>query len=116
MSNNLRSSKLENSKEEYVLMSDCNAIYNLDFKEILKAHDENEAEMFNNKKISVAMTTYNGEKYLSEQLDSILSQTVTDFELIICDDFSQDKTLSILNEYASKYDKIKVFQNAKLVF
>lgn len=35
--------------------------------------------------ISIAMTMYNGEKYLCEQLDSILNQTYKDFELIICD-------------------------------
>lgn len=36
--------------------------------------------------ISIAMATYNGERYLCEQLDSILAQTVQDFELVICDD------------------------------
>ena len=38
--------------------------------------------------IGIAMTTYNGEKYLKEQIDSILNQTVNDFELIVCDDVS----------------------------
>ena len=39
------SSFLENSKEEYVLLSDCNAIYNIDFNEILRAHDEKDADI-----------------------------------------------------------------------
>lgn len=56
--------------------------------------------------ISIAMATYNGEKYLREQLDSILSQTITDFELIIGDDHSTDSTVSILSEYAAKYPRI----------
>ena len=42
--------------------------------------------------ISVAMTTYNGEKYIEKQLISILNQTVVPDEIIICDDCSEDKT------------------------
>lgn len=57
------------------------------------------------------MTTYNGEKYLKEQLDSILSQTYTDFELVICDDCSKDKTREILNEYSKKDNRIKIYLN-----
>lgn len=64
-----------------------------------------------NKMISVCMATYNGEKYLREQLDSILSQTYTNFELIICDDCSKDSTVQILNEYAKNDNRIKVFVN-----
>ena len=61
--------------------------------------------------ISIAMTTYNGEKYLAEQLDSILSQTHTDWELIICDDCSTDSTWQILQEYAQKDSRIKIYKN-----
>lgn len=61
--------------------------------------------------ISIAMTTYNGEKYLREQLDSILNQTVQDFELVICDDCSKDSTVQILNEYSAKDKRVKVFVN-----
>ncbi len=63
------------------------------------------------KMISIAMATYNGEKYLREQLDSILAQTVQDFELIVCDDCSTDLTMQILNEYAERDSRIKVFEN-----
>ena len=48
-------------------------------------------------KISVLMTTYNGEKYLREQIDSILAQTINDFELIVSDDCSTDSTWNILS-------------------
>lgn len=61
--------------------------------------------------ISIAMATYNGEKYLREQLDSILAQTYTDFELVICDDCSTDNTVAILREYEKKDNRIKVFEN-----
>ena len=61
--------------------------------------------------ISIAMTTYNGEKYLREQLDSILTQTYKNFELIICDDCSKDKTRKILTEYEQKDNRIKIYFN-----
>lgn len=63
--------------------------------------------------ISIAMATYNGEKYLCEQLDSILNQTCTDFELIICDDCSQDSTVAILREYGEKDSRIQLHINEK---
>jgi glycosyltransferase involved in cell wall biosynthesis len=62
-------------------------------------------------KISIAMATYNGEKFLREQLDSILVQSWTNFELIICDDCSTDKTTEIIAEYQKKDARIKFFQN-----
>ena len=61
--------------------------------------------------ISIAMTTYNGEKYLREQLDSILNQTYKDFELIICDDCSTDSTVQIIKSYIDP--RIKLFINEK---
>lgn len=62
--------------------------------------------------ISIAMATYNGEKYLREQLDSILAQTHQNFELIVCDDCSTDSTVRILREYERNDSRIKVFENA----
>jgi len=56
--------------------------------------------------ISVAMATYNGEKYIKEQLDSILCQLKTDDEIIISDDGSTDKTINIINSYNDKRIKI----------
>lgn len=57
------------------------------------------------------MATYNGAKYLREQIDSILSQTISDFELIICDDCSNDETWNILVDYASRDNRIKIYRN-----
>lgn len=61
--------------------------------------------------ISIAMATYNGAKYIREQVDSILSQTIQDFELVICDDCSTDKTWDILSAYAAKDIRIKPYRN-----
>jgi glycosyltransferase involved in cell wall biosynthesis len=52
------------------------------------------------KKISVAMCTYNGEKYLREQLQSIASQTRLPDELVICDDRSADSTTDIIRDFS----------------
>ena len=62
-------------------------------------------------KISVVMATYNGEKYIKEQMESILAQSLQYFEFIICDDCSIDSTVQILNEYAARDKRIKVFVN-----
>lgn len=61
--------------------------------------------------ISIAMTTYNGDNYLREQIDSILAQTINDFELIICDDCSTDSTWNILSSYSSIDPRIKIYRN-----
>lgn len=50
-------------------------------------------------RISVAMTTFNGERYLREQLDSIYSQTRVPDEVVVVDDCSVDNTSTILQEY-----------------
>ncbi len=66
----------------------------------------------NGPRVSVAMAVFNGEAYLSQQLDSILRQTYTNIEIIICDDCSTDNTIKILNQYQMKYTSIKIFQNS----
>lgn len=66
-------------------------------------------------KFSIALATYNGEKYLREQLDSILTQSIQDFELVITDDCSTDSTKAILNEYAENDSRIKVFFMKKIL-
>ncbi len=63
-------------------------------------------------RISIAMTTYNGEKYIREQLDSLYSQTRIPDEVIVCDDLSSDGTVKILEEYHKKYG-LKYFINDK---
>lgn len=59
------------------------------------------------------MATYNGEKYIREQLDSILKQSIQDFELVIADDNSSDRTFYILKEYAKNDTRIKIYKNDK---
>lgn len=58
--------------------------------------------------IDIALATYNGEKYLKEQIDSILNQTYNNIQIIISDDCSQDKTREILEAYANN-PKIKIY-------
>jgi glycosyltransferase involved in cell wall biosynthesis len=58
------------------------------------------------KKVQILMSTYNGERYLREQLDSILNQTYSDVEILIRDDGSTDQTKEIIQEYVKRYDNI----------
>lgn len=53
--------------------------------------------------IDILMATFNGERYLKEQLDSILSQTYQDFQILIRDDNSTDNTVCILEDFKNKY-------------
>lgn len=62
-------------------------------------------------KISVLMPAYNVEKYIGEAIESILNQTLADFEFIIIDDCSTDKTWEIIQEYASKDQRISIYKN-----
>lgn len=63
--------------------------------------------MHSTDKIAILMATYNGEKYICQQIDSILSQTCKDWELYIHDDGSTDNTIAALESYVEKYpDKI----------
>lgn len=65
-------------------------------------------------KISVALCTYNGEKYLAAQLDSILNQTVKAHEIVICDDGSKDLTIQILQHYDRLHPGLfKILSNEK---
>jgi hypothetical protein len=57
--------------------------------------------------VSVAMSVYNNERYLREAIESILSQTFTDFEFLIIDDGSTDRSLNILQEYAAQDQRIR---------
>ncbi len=61
--------------------------------------------------ISIALCTYNGAKYLGEQLDSILGQTYQKFEIIVVDDCSTDHTPDIVGRYAAQDSRIKFFKN-----
>ncbi len=64
-------------------------------------------------KIDILLATYNGEKFVKEQIESILNQTYENFNLIISDDASTDNTLNILEEYEKKDTRIKIFKKEK---
>ena len=61
--------------------------------------------------LSVIMGVYNGQPFLSKAIESILNQTFTDFEFIICDDCSTDDSAKILREFAAKDSRIRLLQN-----
>ncbi|HOP46419.1 MAG TPA: glycosyltransferase family 2 protein [Desulfobacteraceae bacterium] len=62
--------------------------------------------------VSIALATYNGEKFLREQLDSIVNQSYTNMELVVVDDCSTDGTIDILEQYFSKIN-IKLYRHKK---
>lgn len=63
-------------------------------------------------KTSVALCTYNGEKFIRQQIDSILDQTKKVDEIVVCDDGSTDSTVSILDSYQEKHPELfKIFIN-----
>ncbi len=67
--------------------------------------------MANRDRISIVMCTYNGERYLREQLDSLLRQTRAADEIVVQDDCSTDSTMQILAEYSRKHPCLKVCAN-----
>jgi glycosyltransferase involved in cell wall biosynthesis len=63
--------------------------------------------------ISVALATYNGEKYLRQQLDSVLAQAGVALEIVAVDDGSTDGTPAILDDYARRDARVKVYANPR---
>ena len=61
-------------------------------------------------KVSIGMPVYNGENYLAEAIESILYQTFTDFELIISDNNSNDRTAEICTDFAARDQRIRYFR------
>ena len=57
------------------------------------------------------MAVYNGERYLRQQVESILKQTVQDFELIMTDDCSKDRTWTLMQELANQDKRIRIYRN-----
>lgn len=70
--------------------------------------------MESKKKIIVLMSTYNGEKYLKEQIESIINQKDVNVELIVRDDGSSDKTIDILDYYSKTYSFISWYNGGNL--
>lgn len=62
--------------------------------------------MKNKREIAILMATYNGEKYLSQQIDSIIDQSFSDWTLYIHDDGSNDGTIELIHQYCKKDDRI----------
>lgn len=63
--------------------------------------------------VSVLMTSYNREQYIAQAIESVLASTIKDFELIISDDCSRDKTVEIAQSFAAKDPRVKVYINEK---
>lgn len=61
--------------------------------------------------VSIVIATYNGEKYLEEQLNSIVHQTYQNLEIIAIDDCSHDQTPTILEKYAAQHPNMRVVRN-----
>lgn len=69
--------------------------------------------MTNSDLISVIMSTYNSEETVKKSIESIISQSYQNFELLIIDDASTDSTFKTISLYQAKYKNIKIFQNQK---
>jgi len=61
--------------------------------------------------VSIAMCTYNGERFITEQLKSIIEQSLKNIEIIITDDCSSDKTIQIIKKFQEQDSRIKLYQN-----
>ncbi|MCT4223073.1 glycosyltransferase [Elizabethkingia anophelis] len=64
-----------------------------------------------NKKIAILLGAYNAEKYIAEQIDSIVNQSYNNWELYVRDDNSKDNTLNIIRSYVEKYDNIYLIED-----
>ncbi len=65
------------------------------------------------KKVSIVLPVYNGERFLSQAIESVISQQYTNWELIIVNDCSTDSSLKIMEEYAARDSRIRVLNNAR---
>ncbi len=64
-------------------------------------------------KIDILLATYNGKKYIGELINSIINQTYINFRLLVCDDCSTDNTVSIIEDYIKKDNRIELYKNSK---
>jgi len=63
--------------------------------------------------VSVVLATYNGERFLPQQLDSILQQTYPNLEIVVVDDGSKDGTIALIQDYMLRYPNVRLIQNEK---
>ena len=82
--------------------------YNSKHQKMYNEWKKNKEENLHKKKVSVAMATYNGKKYIQEQIDSILENLEKKDELIISDDGSNDGTIEIIKKNIKKDNRIKL--------
>src|SRR3982751_2757353 len=64
-------------------------------------------------KLSIGIPVFNGQAFLPELLDSLLAQTYRDFEILICDNASSDRTPQICGEYERRDSRIRYFRNSR---
>lgn len=64
-------------------------------------------------RVTIGMPVYNAERYIMEALQSLVGQTYSDFEIIICDNASTDETFNICHEFCKKHKNITVIKNEK---
>jgi glycosyltransferase involved in cell wall biosynthesis len=64
-----------------------------------------------NKKVTIVLPVYNGEKFISKAINSIINQTYSNWELIIVNDCSTDNSLEICKKYAQKDNRIRIYSN-----
>lgn len=64
-------------------------------------------------KVSIIIPVYNMEKYLHQCMDTVISQTLTEIEILAVDDCSKDNSLAILEEYAAKDSRVKVIEHER---
>lgn len=70
----------------------------------------------NNKEVVILMSTYNGEKYIAEQLESLLKQTYNNIKIFIRDDGSKDRTIEIIKEFQEKSKNIILVEGENIGF
>lgn len=61
--------------------------------------------------ISIIMTCYNAQRWIAHAIESILAQTYSNWELLVIDDFSQDNTCNIVEDYSKQYSRVKLFRS-----
>lgn len=76
--------------------------------------DSNSDTNGDTKKVQILMSTYNGEEYIREQLDSVLAQSYPDVDILIRDDGSSDDTFVILKEYEERHSNIRAYQGENI--
>lgn len=81
------------------------------YSEYRPSEKDMEETIIHKPKVSIGLAVFNGEKYLKKSIESILAQTFTDFELIISDNASTDRTEEICRDYAARDPRIRYHRN-----